>query len=333
MSDLISVIIPAYNTGERIKATIESIINQDYKNLEIILVDDASTDNTLEVARNVLENSNRPFKILNHENNQGVSSARNDGLDSANGKFISFIDSDDLILKNFLSHLHKLAIENNSDLVMCGIMDRFSNPNRDITPNYRLTSHFLKNGYDIIINRKILPFLVPCSLYSKDFLDRINIKFLDGCPIGEDIEFQNKVMTHAKNVTISDENLYIYVHYDSQTTAKLKMSGIKSKEYMAGLLSTLRWSIYVMKQSRLQKIHELKNYAEKILLPDAIIKFFTIYAKQHNQNKFNNLFKKRAVKKILCNALNLYTLFKKLEIFFKALLISIAPKIYYWTRS
>ena len=101
MNDLISVIIPVYNTGEKIINTLECVINQDYNNLEIILVNDASNDNTIKTAQGVLKNSSRLFKIITHEKNKGVSAARNTGFESANGKFIAFIDSDDLIKENF----------------------------------------------------------------------------------------------------------------------------------------------------------------------------------------------------------------------------------------
>ena len=82
---LVSVIIPAYNTASRIKFTLNSVINQDYENLEIIFVDDFSSDDTLSIAKNILEHSGRRFKIINHAKNLGVAAARNNGLDAASG--------------------------------------------------------------------------------------------------------------------------------------------------------------------------------------------------------------------------------------------------------
>ena len=123
MSDLISVIIPAYNAGKFIKSTLESVINQDYENIEIILVDDVCTDNTMKIAEDVLKNSGRKFKIIHHEVNKGTCTARNTGLKNASGKYLNFMDHDDLLRKNFLSSLYN-AISNN-DFVFCGIVDKF----------------------------------------------------------------------------------------------------------------------------------------------------------------------------------------------------------------
>lgn len=93
MNDLISVIVNAYNEEKHIKKCIDSIINQNYKNIEIIVVNDGSTDNTL----NILNSYNEPrLKIISHEN-KGLSLSRNDGIDNAKGKYIYFLDADDFI--------------------------------------------------------------------------------------------------------------------------------------------------------------------------------------------------------------------------------------------
>ena len=85
---LISVVVPAYNTESRIAYSLESIIAQDYPNLEIIVVNDASTDDTESAARKILESCGRPFSVITHKENRGVSAARNTGIDAMKGGFL-----------------------------------------------------------------------------------------------------------------------------------------------------------------------------------------------------------------------------------------------------
>ena len=95
MDDLISVIVPVYNVEEYLDRCIESIVNQTYKNLEILLIDDGSTDNSYNICDKWAKKDNR-IKVV-HKENGGVSSARNVGLDVATGDYIGFVDSDDYI--------------------------------------------------------------------------------------------------------------------------------------------------------------------------------------------------------------------------------------------
>lgn len=94
-NDKVSIVTPAYNAGKNIADTIESVINQSYDNWELIIIDDCSTDNTLEVANNYAKNDSR-IVILKQSKNQGVAVARNRGIEYASGKYIAFLDSDDL---------------------------------------------------------------------------------------------------------------------------------------------------------------------------------------------------------------------------------------------
>ncbi len=122
---LVSVIVPTYNGEKFIAQTLESIVNQDYGNLEIILINDASTDNTLKNAEKILKSSKRVFKIFNHEKNLGVSAARNSGIKISEGEYLCFIDGDDLLEKNFVSALMNEILKDNSDISFCGSLDRF----------------------------------------------------------------------------------------------------------------------------------------------------------------------------------------------------------------
>ena len=105
LKPLVSVIIPTYNGAERISKTLNSIIEQDYENIEIIVVDDVSTDNTAEVVKNILEKSGRKFQLIKRTVNGHQSASRNTGFNASNGKYVIFVDHDDLTEKNFVSSL------------------------------------------------------------------------------------------------------------------------------------------------------------------------------------------------------------------------------------
>ncbi len=129
----ISLIIPIYNVEQYIGRCMEAVLCQTYKHYEVILVDDGSSDNSLLLATNLLENSADPvpYKVIVHPQNRGVSAARNSGLDAASGNYIYFPDSDDYIEPELLSILHSAAVTTGADVVMCGSRSVFE---RDAKP-------------------------------------------------------------------------------------------------------------------------------------------------------------------------------------------------------
>jgi len=114
-TDLISVIIPTYNRAHLIKRSVESVLNQTYKNIELIIVDDGSTDNTKEV----IDSINDKRIVYVKQENQGASAARNKGIDLANGKYIAFQDSDDVWHLDKLEKQVHILKQNNADVVFC----------------------------------------------------------------------------------------------------------------------------------------------------------------------------------------------------------------------
>ena len=115
--NLISVIVPVFNTEEYLNRCLDSIINSTYKELEIICVDDGSTDCSAEILEQYASIDNRITII--HQDNQGVSVARNKGLESAVGEYVCFIDSDDWIHEQFFTYLHRAITENVADIALC----------------------------------------------------------------------------------------------------------------------------------------------------------------------------------------------------------------------
>ena len=121
MEDLISIIIPVYKVEKYIYKCIDSVLNQTYKNLEIILVDDGSPDKCPEICEEYAKKDNR-IKII-HKKNGGLSDARNAGLKVATGKYIGFVDSDDYIEKDMYQVLYNNIIKTNSDISIVNLKE------------------------------------------------------------------------------------------------------------------------------------------------------------------------------------------------------------------
>ena len=118
--ELISVIVPVFNVEKYLERCVETIVNQTYKNLEIILVNDGSTDNSGELCDELAKKDNR-IKVV-HKENGGLSDARNTGERESTGEYIIFIDSDDYIHHEMLNTLYTQIVEKNADVSICGVM-------------------------------------------------------------------------------------------------------------------------------------------------------------------------------------------------------------------
>ena len=132
--DLISIIVPIYNVEKYLTECVDSIIKQTYKNLEIILVDDGSTDHSKDICDQYVKIDTR-IRVI-HKVNGGLSSARNAGIDIANGNYYMFIDSDDYIKEDMVELLYSVMIENQCDMTICNIIRFYDNG--DVKPLYRV---------------------------------------------------------------------------------------------------------------------------------------------------------------------------------------------------
>ena len=119
MESLVTVIIPVYNVEDYLKKCIESVLSQTYKNLEVFLIDDGSTDNCPKICDELASKDSRVIAI--HKKNEGQGVARNVALDECKGKYIAFVDSDDLIKPNMIESMVGAIERNNSDIALCGI--------------------------------------------------------------------------------------------------------------------------------------------------------------------------------------------------------------------
>lgn len=203
-SGLISIIVPMYNVEKHIGECLDSILAQTYKNIELVLVDDGSIDNTAGVVKTYID---KYFNIKYiYQTNQGVSVARNRGIAESKGKFIMFVDGDDKVSANICEKL----ISKHSDVVLCRY-EKFPVIKKD-SLNYSILENMDSLGN---LSKKHIRFMYEnimfnppvCKLYRKEL---INTYFDKTLSIGEDIVFNFKYLKNCKTISFVDEVLYFY---------------------------------------------------------------------------------------------------------------------------
>ncbi len=203
--DLISVIIPVYNVEKYINRCVDSVIHQSYTNLEIILVDDGSPDNCPTICDNYSKQDSR-IKVI-HKKNGGLSDARNVGIDASNGKYITFVDSDDWIPQNSIMTLYNNIKINDADISSGTIMETYKkNINKKIVSGNRKTYNTEQAMEELLYLHRFSN-SASGKLYKKTLFN--NIRY----PLGkhyEDLATTYKVFDLAKKVVGTDEIVYFY---------------------------------------------------------------------------------------------------------------------------
>ncbi|MBQ7196641.1 MAG: glycosyltransferase family 2 protein [Synergistaceae bacterium] len=328
---LVSVVVPSFNNESRVGPTLASVIAQDYENLEIIFVNDASTDNTLAIAENTLKDSGCVFKIINHETRRGVSVARNDGFDIATGDFVLFCDGDDMMKENQISVLVALIQKYDCEISFGGMIERYESGEPDVLVplNFNISQPMKgeQAAYMRIATKGFTPHLC-CTMFKKIFLEKIELRFTEGCLSGEDIEFSRKAFCRAEKVAFTPECLYIYVQHSGM--GKVRDHDTQEKRWrslQSSLDADVRTAEYLIKHAKSKKI---KFLIANSYMPELAVKRFTMCARFNKSEEYSELLKDRELKKILCRSFK--TFFFKPEVCLKAAMILLMPKLYYSMR-
>lgn len=215
MNDLISVVVPAYNAEKYIKKCIESILNQTYKNIELIIINDGSKDNT---ARNIKSFDDGRIKYIEQEN-KGVSRTRNLGIEKSKGKYLMFVDADDYIAADYVEKMYNYLKNNKCSVVVSGMTQVDSNYNI-------LTNTKYKNGNTILVFEDIFPEIINtlnfCSACKTLFdLEKIRlnkIEFKENLKFGEDMLFSFENLFNAESIGYIDSCGYYYVKNEESIT-------------------------------------------------------------------------------------------------------------------
>lgn len=220
MSNLVSIIVPIYNAEKYLEKCILSIINQSYRNIEIILVNDGSLDNSGKICNEFARKDNR-IKVI-HQKNKGLSGARNSGLDIASGNYVTFVDSDDYLDNDAVEILIKNSIENG--FVCYGIIIVKNKIEIKKSKKYYELSmeEFLK--YYLIEsaswgNWKKLDYFIGNSMNTKLFSIDIfkNLRFNINERISEDVDLMIDIILKSKSVKILPYAKYYYVHQNNES--------------------------------------------------------------------------------------------------------------------
>lgn len=208
---LVSVLIPVYNVEEYLERCLDSVLNQSLTRIEVICVNDGSTDKSLEILKKYQENDSRV--IIVSKENGGLPSARNAGIERARGEYIGFVDSDDYVQPDMFEKLYNTAKKEKSDVVVCGANILPETPRASdwlyacLSPGYRKYDKFDANM--LFHDMTVTPFLWR-TLIKKSLIDKYNLRLNETIMIGEDKAFQCKVYPLAESITVIPDKLYNY---------------------------------------------------------------------------------------------------------------------------
>lgn len=209
MEPLISVIVPVYNVEAYLHRCVQSIVKQTYRNLEILLVDDGSTDRSGQIC-DELEKTDARLRVI-HQKNGGLSAARNRGIEEAHGAYIAFVDSDDSIDADMYRTMLVKLQEQNADMAVCGYSKRLEEENRIVESGVGLAESVLQGNdmFDLLF-REDLSVWMPVAwnkLYRKEIWD--NLRY----PVGryhEDEHVIHHLLNRCKTVVTMPDALYVY---------------------------------------------------------------------------------------------------------------------------
>ncbi|MGN1134033.1 MAG: glycosyltransferase family 2 protein [Oscillospiraceae bacterium] len=243
----ISVIVPVYNARNTIDICVKSIISQDFNDLEILLVDDGSTDSSGEICDAWAEKDSR-IKVV-HQKNSGSSAARNTGIKMAQGKWISFIDSDDVVSKNFFSELIDAVNNTNAEIVLTKYKVFEDDKNTDFTgENYTDKKVFSRNKIAELCFRTDYHGYCWNKLFKRDIIINNNIFFDSRLALCEDMHFLINYIQHINEGAVQNGKLYFY----------RKPSGSCSWEKMSTAIAAYN---KILKFPMIQSSPELTKYA------------------------------------------------------------------------
>ncbi len=241
MNDLISVIVPIYNSEKYLNRCIESIVNQTYDNLEILLIDDGSIDNSPKICDEWKEKDKR-IKVY-HQKNSGVSMARNKGIKEAHGKYIAFIDSDDYIDKNMYQILLSTLKKEKSNIAICNYYI-FDNEEQ----RKGIQKKPKKSFVDELSNMNSIGGYIWNKLYTKDILKKI--KFHSNIPIYEDLLFNYQIALNTNiHYSYIDTPLYYYIQNNTsaihQNNIQKRVSSLEALSNIVDILKKLNNNNYL----------------------------------------------------------------------------------------
>lgn len=229
----VSIIIPVFNLHDKIGRLLENVLSQTYSDLQVIVVDDGSTDDSADICRSFAERDNR-ITLINKENG-GVSSARNAGLDYATGDYIMFVDGDDGISEDYVEAYVSQAENSMADIVIGGFRKIEDSKSSDNMPKTGIYSR--KEFFSLLCREGTLLFGYVCNkLISKQLFEKVSLRFREDMHSQEDLNFFLSAYSHADVICCIDNCGYTYYFSPSQRVLPAKhLLGNQIKLYQSAL--------------------------------------------------------------------------------------------------
>ncbi|WP_157146718.1 glycosyltransferase family 2 protein [Brachyspira pilosicoli] len=300
----VSVIVPVYNVENYLRECLDSIINQTLKDIEILCIDDCGTDNSINILKEYAKKDDR-IKIISHKENKGLGPARNTGIKESKGEYISFIDSDDYISKDYLENLYNTAKKYDSDIA--------NTLNIKIDRNGRINNSyyvFVKKEYDSIWNLSNIenPYttnaIAPYAwnkLYKRSFLMEHNLYFMDIKYGSEDADFAIRLMAHKPKISFNNNTIYYYRNrQDSLTGHVLKTNSLSVANSIKHMNNALNY--YINNNPEL-----LNDIYLKVFIPASNFYAYTSdNIKEELYNDIREFAKKLIIKDHQINKMNIF---------------------------
>ncbi len=284
----ISIIVPVFNVENQLDRCVESLINQTFTDIEIILVDDGSTDNSPKICDSFCKRDSRVHVI--HKTNEGLGLARNSGLDIAQGRFVAFIDSDDYVKENMFEGLYNKAIETNADAVISGgfitvkadgniIFDRDTTDEVLFDGNARQLALEMMGAMPNYHKDSVYEMSVCKGIYNNQIIEAHNIRFQSERKyISEDLIFHFDFCQHAQKVLIVPTLYYYYCENMSSLTKQYQRDRFNRNVEFYRYINTVL--------EKYQYGFEDRNYSQRMLISRArvvishIVKEYPFFMRQ-----------------------------------------------------
>jgi glycosyltransferase involved in cell wall biosynthesis len=223
---MISIIVPVYNAEKNLSRCLNSICRQTFHDFELIIVNDGSTDHSLDICEQYARTDAR-FHILSQKNS-GVSAARNKGLSAVKGDYISFIDSDDYVENDYLERLVQGIQKFDADLCYCSAFDEL--PDGSLTNNKIQNGNILLKASDYKWNSQLEHSVVWGGVYKREIIE--GLRFDEGIQVGEDSLFFAQCIKKSKLLYYVGDRLYHYIYY-SDSAMRGSFNSMKMTELSA----------------------------------------------------------------------------------------------------
>lgn len=320
---LISVIVSVYNAKDYIADCITSLCRQNFSDFEIVLVDDGCTDETIEIAEDILKNNNTPYRKVGKLNvagkfeNHGVSAARNLGIQEADGEWCICVDCDDCLNVNALSFYKKAISEADEtiDFIFCNYADIYTNNfDTEMQLTYSATTYSANELIRLFYLRTV-PIISPSILVKKSFVEDKKIKYPEGFSFSEDVYYIWHLLLNCKKAIMISSQCYYYIHHKLSTT-----TGSSPKKIISG------YKLFKQFDDEVRSMNISCETDLSLILPRWVVGQLHLSTKMLTYKEF------LLVEQIL-NENGCYKTYKQLEPFrvkVAALLLNASPFLFYY---